>query len=212
MSVAVPGAFSGNGRRPSVVVIGGGTGAAAVVYRIVEELPQRLPACVLVAMHLPPGLGDTLAARMDARSKLPVRLAGKGSVLAPGTVWVGPDDACMKLVARGRLPVLSLGPQSSELGFRPIDVLFRSAAARLGQRAMGVVLSGAKHDGIDGAVTLHSSGADVLVQDPWSATAWGLPGAVVRRGAAADIVPPELLAAEIVRRVGGLPTGEWAAA
>ena len=212
MTLAMPGAFTGKGRRPSVVVIGGGTGAAAVVHRILCELPQRLPACVLVAMHLPAGLSDTLAVRMNARSELPVQLAHAGSVVAPGTVWIGPDDAAMRLVARGRLPVLALAPQAAAVQQSPIDVLFRSAASRLGERAMGVVLSGSCNDGVDGAMALHASGADVLVQDPWSATAWGLPGAIVRHGAAADIVTPDLLAAEIVRRVGGLPTGEWAAA
>jgi two-component system chemotaxis response regulator CheB len=76
-----------------------------------------------------------------------------------------------------------------ENGCRPaVDVLFRSAAAACGDRALALVLTGMGQDGARGALALRRAGGRVLVQDQESSVVWGMPGTTVEMGAADEVL------------------------
>src|SRR5260370_24602663 len=71
------------------------------------------------------------------------------------------------LVEGGRL---ALSIDSPVLHARPsIDVLFESCACAYGERAVGVILTGANQDGAQGLAAIKARGGLAIVQDPATA-------------------------------------------
>ena len=86
---------------------------------------------------------------LSSRSaRVPVREAEDKEPVEPGTVYFAPPDYHL-LVDRG--PQLALSADEPVNFSRPsIDVLFESAADVYGERLLGIILTGANHDGAAG--------------------------------------------------------------
>src|SRR5215212_6303422 len=145
------------------IVIGASAGGFQVVVNTASQLPADLPVPVFVVMHV----------RADHHSYLPEILgkAGPLSAVHPedgekietGVIYVAPPDH--HLLIDDRHVAVKRGPK--ENGFRPsIDALFRSAAYTYGAGAIGVVLSGALHDGTSGLWSIKRLGGIAIVQQP----------------------------------------------
>jgi two-component system chemotaxis response regulator CheB len=70
-----------------------------------------------------------------------------------------------------------------------VDVLFRSVAQQAGGNAIGVLLTGMGRDGAQGLKEMREAGSPTLVQDEATSVVWGMPGAAVEIGAAAEVLP-----------------------
>jgi two-component system chemotaxis response regulator CheB len=119
-----------------------------------------------------------------------VRVAPHGAPVAPAVIWVAPGGTHLQLErdgARVRF-VHELGPERN--GCRPsVDPLFLSAAQAYGPGVLALVLTGMGHDGLEGARAVVAAQGRVLAQDEASSVVWGMPGAVVRAGLAAAVLP-----------------------
>jgi two-component system, chemotaxis family, protein-glutamate methylesterase/glutaminase len=80
--------------------------------------------------------------------------------------------------------------------------MFASLADELGDRALGVVLTGMGRDGAQGAARVVAAGGSILAQDEASSAVWGMPRAVIEAGLAAAVLPPRELAEFIGSRLG----------
>jgi two-component system chemotaxis response regulator CheB len=140
-----------------------------------------------------------LAARLAAKSALPVRECVSGEPLTPGCAFIAPGDFHM-VVSRDDGQVLVRTHQGPKENFcRPsVDVLFHSIAAVFGERALAVVLTGMGQDGLKGCDALRGLGARIYVQDEASSVVWGMPGLVARAGLADKILPLDQIALGIV--------------
>ena len=188
-----------DGRR-DLVVIGASAGGVEALTRVVKGLPADLRAAVCIVLHIAPGSPSMLAHILSRAGPLPCRPARDGERLCPGVILVAPPDH--HLVIEDGHVRLTAGPR--ENGHRPaIDVLFRSAAAALDGRVVGVVLSGTRDDGSAGLAVIKSSGGATIVQDPREALYAGMPASAIANVAVDAIVPSELLAGTIAAMVKG---------
>lgn len=148
------------------IVIGASAGGFEVVVDLVSRLPPDLPAPVFVVMHIPAYHPSYLPDILSQSGPLPAVHPEDGVKIQDGYVYVAPPDHHL-LVDDGHVAVKK-GPK--ENGFRPsIDALFRSAAYSYGPNAIGVVLSGALHDGASGLWSIKRLGGIAIVQDPYEA-------------------------------------------
>ena len=83
-----------------------------------------------------------------------------------------------------------------------VDPMFASMADEIGDRALGVVLSGMGRDGAQGAARIVAAGGSILAQDKDSCAVWGMPGAVAEAGLASDVLPPAEIASRIASSIG----------
>jgi two-component system chemotaxis response regulator CheB len=162
---------------PQAVVIGSSAGALEALSRILSVLPATFILPVIAVVHLPPDKRSILAELLQARSAVRVREAEDKEPIAPGTIYFAPPDYHL-LVEMDRS--LSLSSDEPVLFSRPsIDVLFESAADAYGCGLLGVVLTGANHDGARGLNAIVEGGGSAIVQDPDSAFAPAMPQAAI---------------------------------
>ena len=186
--------------RRDLVVIGASAGGVEVLTRVVKDLPIDLQAAVCIVLHISPGSPSALAHILGRAGKLPCRRAGDGEPLRGGEILVAPPDR--HLVVEDGHVRLTAGPR--ENGHRPaIDVLFRSAAAALDSRVIGVVLSGTRDDGSAGLAVIKASGGATIVQDPHDAPYAGMPASAIANVAVDAIVPAALVGSTIAAMVKG---------
>ncbi len=194
-----------------IIVIGGSTGALEGLRVMAAGLPAGLEASLFVAIHTTPDARGFLDDILSRTGPLPAAYAADGDAIEPGRFYLAPPDRHL-LIARGRVQVRR-GPR--ENGFRPaVNPLFRTAAGVYGARVAGVLLSGARDDGVAGLAAIKREGGVALVQDPSEALAPGMPETALRNvevdhvaGAAdmADIVRELVTGAH--RSAHGTPMG-----
>ena len=102
--------------------------------------------------------------------------AGDKDPIRPGNVYIAPPD--YHLLVERRSFALSTDERVNYA--RPsIDVLFESASDAYGPRLIGIVLTGANHDGAAGLARIKRRGGVAIVQDPGEAEAAAMPAAAL---------------------------------
>jgi two-component system chemotaxis response regulator CheB len=105
----------------------------------------------------------------------------------------------MRVVSEGEGWVTELSSAPSDSLHRPsVDVLFESAASRVGARTLGVVLTGMGSDGLLGSRAIHAVGGRILTEAESSSVVYGMPRCVFEAGLAHGEARIEHMAALIV--------------
>ncbi|HEX6014549.1 MAG TPA: chemotaxis protein CheB [Geminicoccaceae bacterium] len=178
----------------------GGVEALQAFFRAVPEPP--LGMAFVVVTHLGPGHESALPAILRGCTGMPVMPARDGEAVEAAHVYVLPNDAAMTM-ASGRL-VLRRPPAGGRRERQPIDVFFASLAEDLGERAVGVVLSGGGSDGTLGLKAIKERGGLTLAQgvDGTAPRYPDMPASAVAGGSVDLVLPVEEMAsrlAEIAR-------------
>jgi two-component system chemotaxis response regulator CheB len=177
-------------RRPfDVVVVVGSQGALDSFQIVLEALPADFPAAVIFDLHRSESYG-LLEEVLRRRGALRVTSASEGLRLDAGTVYVAPHDRQLVITADGRLAVLGPG---DGFGHRFADELLLSAATAHGPAVIAVTLSGRLDGGVRGVREVKRRGGRVLVQDPETAAATGMPNAALASGCADFVLAPASL-------------------
>ena len=153
------------------------------------RLPADTPG-IVIAQHIPKAFSTPFAKRMDSRCQMTVYEAEDGQQVLPGHVYIAPGDRHLLLMRDGARYVCKLDDGPPVNRHKPsVDVLFRSVAQQAGTNAIGVILTGMGRDGAAGLKEMREVGAPTIAQDESSSVVWGMPGAAVEIGAAAEILP-----------------------
>jgi two-component system, chemotaxis family, protein-glutamate methylesterase/glutaminase len=178
-----------------VVVIGASLGGVSALQKLVRELPEDLPAAILIVLHIAP-TGAHLADILDRAGSLPAAWAEDGERIHRGRIYVAPPDR--HLIVRTDHVHLTRTPK--ENWTRPaINVLFRSAATAFGNRVAGVVLTGTLDDGTAGLLAIEAAGGVTLIQDPEDAAYPEMPQSALDYMDPKYLVPLTELPAILVR-------------
>jgi len=175
---------------PGVVVVAASAGGLAAYQTLLASLPPTFPLPILAVQHRDATV-DYLAPILAERVELAVATAREGSAPRPGVVHVLPADRQLVLGPDGAFA-------STDAARCRADPLFASCAARYGTRSFAVVLSGRLDDGAAGVRAVKRAGGTVLVQDPATATASGMPLAAIATGYVDHVLPLETIAAALV--------------
>lgn len=162
---------------PQAVVIGASAGAVQVLLRILPALRADFPLPILIVVHVPPDRANALVQLFQDRCRLIVKEAEDKEQIAGGVVYFAPADYHL-LVEKGG--ALALSTDEAMHHSRPaIDILFESASDAWGPTLVGVVLTGANHDGSAGLRMIAAAGGTAIVQDPSLAQVPTMPAAAL---------------------------------
>lgn len=181
------------------VVIGVSSGGVQALSALLSALPADFALPILIVQHIGADAGDGLARLLDSQSPLHVKEADEMDLPAPGHVYLAPSNYHLLVEPDGHLALSADQPVSYA---RPsVDVLFESAAEAFGPALIGIILTGANHDGSRGLACIKARGGLVIVQDPADAEAPQMPLAALAATAADHIVPLAALPALLQRLV-----------
>ncbi len=186
--------------RRELVAMGASTGGPQALRTILSGLPAGFAAPIVVVQHIAKGFLPGLVHWLGGHSRLTLTIATDGQAMRPGTVYFAPDDRHL-LVTRDMTVRLS---EALPIGtLRPsVGPLFRSAAEALGERSVGVLLTGMGRDGAGELLLMRERGALTIAQNERTSIVHGMPGEAIRLGAAAHVLPLEEIAAKLLHVVG----------
>ena len=189
-------------RSETVVLIGTSTGGPQALTRLLTAFPADFPASIVVVLHIPEGYTGPLAERLNKASAIEVMEAEEGLLLRPGLAVVARAGRHLQLTATGGEQRLRLVVDADGSRHCPsVDVLFESAAVSLGNRALGVVLTGMGDDGLAGARALVAAGGRVLTEAERSCVVYGMPRVVKEAGLSSGEFELAQMAAAISARI-----------
>lgn len=183
------------GRPSKLVVIASSTGGPQALAKILSELPADFPAPILIAQHIALGFAVGMAEWLASLCVLPVQMGHEGMPLCAGVVTIAPSEFHMSIDPDFRL---RLKPHQDGDIYRPsCDVLMASAAQVLGERCIGIVLTGMGRDGLRGIQAIRDAGGRTLAQDEASSVIYGMNALAIDSGAVQQVLSLERMAAMI---------------
>ena len=167
-----------------VVVVGVSAGGLEALCKVLQGLPESFGFALILVQHRSRD-SDALCDVLQNCGGMAVHEAVDKEAIEPGTVYLAPADYHL-LVDDGHF---ALSLDAPEFYSRPsIDLTFESVADTYGDRAVGVVLTGANRDGARGLARIVARGGHALVQDPATAEVPVMPLAALQEVPAAEVV------------------------
>lgn len=181
-----------------IVAIGSSTGGLEAISTICTEYPENCPPTVIV-QHIPGSFSQKFAERLNQHTSAYVCEAFDGAPVEPGRIYIAPGGDYHLELVDGVKVKCRLIPGGRVSGHRPsVDVLFNSVAS-LGERAVGVLLTGMGKDGAEGLLKVRRAGGTTLGQDESTSVVYGMPRVAFEMGAVEMQRPIGAMADEILR-------------
>jgi len=178
------------------IVIGVSAGGLKALIEILSALPQEFPVPVIIVQHRDSSSSSRLEEILNQRTAITVVQAEEKARSAAGRVYLAPGNYHL-LIERDESFSLSVDERVNYS--RPsIDVLFESASEVYLDRLIGVILTGASHDGSRGLKKIHDLGGYTIVQSPESAHSCTMPEAAIRASKPDEIVDLHEIAGRLI--------------
>jgi two-component system chemotaxis response regulator CheB len=187
--------FNSNDR---IVAIGASTGGVEALMTLLSTYPANCPPTVVV-QHMPAVFTSSFAARLDSLCAARVCEAEHDAPLLPGHVHIAPGGLRHLMIRGEGTPHCRLIDANPVSGHRPsVDVLFRSVGQSVGDRAVGVILTGMGRDGAAGLLEMRQAGCRTIGQSETSCVVYGMPRAAHECGAVEDVLPLDRIADRVL--------------
>jgi two-component system CheB/CheR fusion protein len=180
-----------------VVGIGASAGGLEAFTELLSHLPTDTGMAFVLLQHLDPSHPSLLTEIIARTTAMTVQEVVDGMEIAPNQVYVIPSDMAMTIAAGH----LRLQPRSRARSMsRIIDRFFEALAQECGNKAIGVVLSGADADGTMGLEAIKAAGGITFSQSEISAKFSSMPHMAIASGQIDFIQTPT----EIAQTLAGL--------
>ncbi|PLZ84692.1 chemotaxis protein CheB [Fischerella muscicola CCMEE 5323] len=176
-----------------LIVIGTSFGGLEALQVILSGLPKTFPVPIAVVQHRHKTSDDTLRFLLQSYTNLVVKEAEDKEEILPGWVYLAPADYHLLIESKDKTvsqPYFSLSTDAPVTYARPsIDVLFETAADAYKQKVIGVLLTGANQDGVQGLAKIKARGGMTIVEEPESAFCAIMPAAAIAFKVANQVLP-----------------------
>lgn len=184
-----------------IVAIASSTGGPSALLELLSRLPERYPAAILIAQHMPDKFTKSFAERLDRKGPLRAVEAQDGMQVLARHVYICPGRMCMDLSVvpgtgtgiSGELRISVTQPSPADRYVPSGDRLLSSVAAVAGMRSVGVILTGMGDDGVHGARAIRAVGGRVIAESEETAVVYGMPGSAVKAGVVSESLPLPLI-------------------
>ncbi|MDP9632404.1 UNVERIFIED_ORG: two-component system chemotaxis response regulator CheB [Ensifer adhaerens] len=193
-------AFTAHNR---LVLIGSSTGGPPALEAILSSLPADFPVPIVVAQHMPATFTGPLSRRLDKLCGLSVVEVAQQRAIEPGHVYIAKGDADIILSSRAARLFALPAPSDAQWIWHPsVDRLVLSAMNLVAPQALiGILLTGMGSDGATAMADLKKAGGRTIAEAAETAVVWGMPGELVSREGASDVLPLGRIASKLLEYV-----------
>jgi two-component system, chemotaxis family, CheB/CheR fusion protein len=186
----------------SIVGIGASAGGIDAFHTFLDHMPADCGMAFVMILHLPASRKSMLAEILSRWTTMAVVEVTTDTRVEPNHVYVPPPHSVVTF-NDGHLRV-QMPPDDRDRVFRPIDGFFDSLGAALGERAVGIVLSGTGSDGSLGLKAIKECGGLTLAQGKeGTAPQYGeMPAGAIAAGVVDLISPVEDMPRHLLRLRG----------
>jgi len=182
-----------------IVAMAASVGGPQAISSILAELPASFPVPIIITQHIAEGFTPAMVEWLNSGTRLTVKIAQDGEVLAPGLVYVNPAEQTLRISEQG---VFQLGERDRSRPYNPsCDIMLVSVATAFHKHAIGLILSGMGQDGLVGMQAIRNNGGVNLAQDEASSMIYGMNQVAVNHGCIDQVLPLAAIPAELLRRV-----------
>lgn len=184
-----------NGLQIELVVIGGSAGSLQVILEMVKNLKEDLNFPILLILHRKAQATSILPNLLQQFSHIEVIEIEDKTDIQNNKIYIVPSD--YHLLFEDKSTVSLDGSEKMNYSRPSIDVTFRSASEIFGQSLVGVLLSGANSDGVEGLKYIKKNYGRVWIQDPETAEVDYMPRQALQQVEYDLVVTPHDLAKNI---------------
>ena len=175
-----------------IVGIGGSAGALSAYKALLDHLPADTGMAFVFISHLNPDAYSQLAQILGRHTKMPVLVVSGAMTISANHVYVIPANADLE-VEKHKFKLTSPRRQRNA----QIDLFFASIAQALGNRAIGVILSGYDGDGTSGCKHIKEKSGTTFAQDE-SAEVDAMPVSAQSSNFVDFVLAPEEISAALI--------------
>ena len=143
-----------------IVGIGGSAGALNAYKALLAAMPSNTGMAFVIISHMNPSAHSQLAEILSRHTKMTVTVASEAMSILANHVYVIPPDSDL-LMENYTFKIIC--PRSGRN--KQINLFFNSLAAAMGERAIGIILSGYDSDGTEGCKQIKANGGKTFAQD-----------------------------------------------
>jgi len=180
-----------------VIAIGSSAGGLDPMKKIIGLLPVDINAAIVIISHLPAKKPSNLKKILERFTEIPVVKVMDTLKIEKGHIYVL-GEGVMMMMGDGGLVVRPRG--EDEVINKAIDHFFLSMAADAGSSGIGVILSGAGYDGVEGAKAIENENGLVIVQQPYTAQFPLMPQALIANDHPDYVLTPGEIADKLIER------------
>jgi two-component system, chemotaxis family, protein-glutamate methylesterase/glutaminase len=181
-----------------VAGIGASAGGVQALSEFFQNIPEKCGIAFCVITHLHRDHESVLDRIISKQTWMTVRRMKGVDIIQPDVIYVLPEN----VTASVRNGAIHLKPRpDDEIMNKAIDVFFHSLGEEFKDHAIGIVMSGMGSDGSSGIESIHQFGGTVMVQEPRSTAFSSMPDNVIRRDHPDRILPPAMLARNLISLV-----------
>ncbi len=181
--------------KTELIVIGGSAGSLKVILEMIKKLNDHINVSVLLVLHRKAHSTNILQALLQQLSPLEVVEIDDKTEIESNKIYITPADYHLLFENK---KIMSLDSSEKMNYSRPsIDVTFKSAAEIYGESLIGVLLSGANADGVEGLEYIKKNKGKVWIQDPETAEVDYMPRHAIEAVKYDKIIKPHELAGYI---------------
>ncbi|ARV61757.1 chemotaxis protein CheB [Nostocales cyanobacterium HT-58-2] len=176
-----------------LIVVGASMGGLQALEVLLGGLPKSFPVPLAIVQHRHKTSDEKLRMILQQHTALVIKEPQDKEEIMPGYIYLAPADYHLMVETKSQnvpYPCFSLSTDAPVTYARPsIDVLFETASDAYSEKLIGVLLTGANHDGKHGMSKIKAHGGRTIVEDPSTATCPIMPKAAITAGVAETILP-----------------------
>ena len=150
-----------------LIVIGGSAGSLQDIMELIKNLNENLKVPILIVVHRKAYSTSILPTLLQQFTKMKVEEIEDKTEILSNRIYIVPAD--YHLLFESKNTVSLDGSEKMNYSRPSIDVTFKSAAEMFGENLIGILLSGANADGVEGLQYIKKNNGKVWIQDPETA-------------------------------------------
>ncbi len=184
---------------PPLIAIGSSTGGPKALATILAALPHDLGAAIIICQHVDIQFAQGLAQWLNTQTPLAVDIVREGMRPEAGVTLVAGTNDHLVL---GQDRAFHYTPHPRDYPYRPsVNTFFESILKYWPRKDLAILLTGMGRDGGEGLSALRKAGWHTIVQDEKTSVVYGMPAAAVELGGAVEILPLEMIAPAILKKI-----------